>query len=77
MPKISQYLQLVLARNACMICMDEWRTGGQGGKGLQGETAEEIQMKIQLNRRQGKFKPALTPCSRLLLSLDFSLKCSK
>lgn len=58
--------------------MDEWRKGGKGGgKGLAGETTEEIQMKIQLNRREGKFKVALTPCSRLLMHLDFISKPSE
>lgn len=37
MPKNSQYLQLVLARNACLIFMDEWRAGEGRGKASEGK----------------------------------------
>lgn len=47
MPKNSLYLQLVLARNGCMIYTDGWRKRGRRGTGLGGKTAQEIQMRIQ------------------------------
>lgn len=71
----------VSAAGACqkrLLDLYGWvESRGEEGEGLRGETAEEIQMKIQLNRRHARFKAALTLCSGLLMSLDFNTKCNK
>jgi len=55
-PKNSLYLQLVLARNACMIYMDEWRKGGREGerpwRGSSGGDTNENSIKQQTRKIQ-------------------------